>query len=58
MSQYFRNSELNANTWTRNQSSTTSFTSPFRYNQFGFNVGGPVLFQESSTATVKNGSFF
>ncbi|MGH9667385.1 MAG: TonB-dependent receptor plug domain-containing protein, partial [Bryobacteraceae bacterium] len=42
MFEYFRNSELNANTWTRNQSATTNFTSPFRYNQFGFNVGGPV----------------
>src|SRR5258708_4886711 len=40
--EYFRNSELNANTWTRNQSVTTNFTSPFRYNQFGFNIGGPV----------------
>ena len=40
--EYFRNSELNANTWTRNQSLTTNFTSPFRYNQFGFNIGGPV----------------
>jgi hypothetical protein len=34
---------LNANTWIRNQSTTTDFASPFRYNQFGFNVGGPVL---------------
>jgi hypothetical protein len=43
MYEYFRNSELNANTWSRNQSTTTNFTSPFRYNQFGFDVGGPVL---------------
>jgi hypothetical protein len=41
--EYFRNSELNANTWGRNQSVTTNFTSPFRYNQFGFSVGGPVF---------------
>lgn len=41
--EYFRNSDLNANTWIRNQSTTTNFASPFRYNQFGFNVGGPVL---------------
>jgi hypothetical protein len=40
--EYFRNSELNANTWTRNQSALTNFTSPFRYNNFGFTVGGPV----------------
>ena len=34
---------MNANTWSRNQSVTTNFASPFRYNQFGFNVGGPVI---------------
>ncbi|HLJ15147.1 MAG TPA: carboxypeptidase regulatory-like domain-containing protein [Bryobacteraceae bacterium] len=42
MFEYFRNSALNANTWTRNQGVTTNFASPFRYNQFGFNIGGPV----------------
>jgi hypothetical protein len=41
--EYFRNSALNANTWSRNQSVTTNFPSPFRYNQFGFNLGGPVI---------------
>ena len=33
---------MNANTWTRNQSPTTRFASPFRYNNFGFTFGGPV----------------
>jgi hypothetical protein len=41
--EYFRNSDMNANTWQRNQSVTTNFPSPFRYNQFGFNIGGPVI---------------
>jgi Carboxypeptidase regulatory-like domain/TonB-dependent Receptor Plug Domain len=41
--EYFRNSAMNANTWVRNQSATTNFASPFRYNQFGFDVGGPVV---------------
>lgn len=40
--EYFRDSVLNANTWTRNLSTTTNFASPFRYNNFGFAVGGPV----------------
>ena len=40
--EYFRNSDLNANTWQRNLSTTTNFTNPFRYNNFGFAVGGPV----------------
>jgi hypothetical protein len=39
--EYFRNSDLNANTWTRNQSSLTTNAAPFRYNDFGFTVGGP-----------------
>ncbi len=40
--EYLRNSAMNANTWTRNQSPTTRFASPFRYNNFGFTAGGPV----------------
>jgi hypothetical protein len=40
--EYFRNSDLNANTWQRNLSPTTNFTTPFRYNNFGFAVGGPI----------------
>ena len=40
--EYLRNSALNANTWSRNQSPSTRFASPFRYNDFGFAVGGPV----------------
>jgi hypothetical protein len=40
--EYFRNSALNANTWSRNLSPTTNFASPFRYNNPGFTVGGPI----------------
>jgi hypothetical protein len=40
--EYLRNSAMNANTWTRNQNATTRFAPPFRYNNFGFTVGGPV----------------
>jgi len=40
--EYLRNSAMNANTWTRNQSASTKFASPFRYNNFGFTFGGPV----------------
>ncbi len=39
--EYFRNSDLNANTWTRNLSKSTNFASPFRFNNFGYTVGGP-----------------
>ncbi|MBV8550958.1 MAG: carboxypeptidase regulatory-like domain-containing protein [Acidobacteriaceae bacterium] len=40
--EYFRNSDLNANTWQRNLSKSTNFASPFRYNDFGFDIGGPM----------------
>jgi len=41
--EYLRNTALNANTWTRNANSlTTHITAPVNYNQFGFNLGGPV----------------
>ncbi len=52
--EYFRNSVLNANTWSRNQSTTTNFQSPFRYNQFGFNLGGPVIIPH----IIKRGKMF
>src|ERR1700744_458297 len=43
--EYLRNSFFNANTWTRNNSTDAEFREPpqaFRYNQFGWNLGGPV----------------
>jgi hypothetical protein len=40
--EFLRNSDLNANTWTRDQNPSTAFASPFRYNNFGFTFGGPV----------------
>ena len=42
MYEYFRNSQLDANTWARNKNAATNFVAPFRYNQFGYNVNGPV----------------
>jgi hypothetical protein len=40
--EYLRNDAFDANTWSRNLSKSTDFASPFRYNNFGFSVGGPV----------------
>jgi hypothetical protein len=42
--EYFRNSDLNANTWTRNLSTLTDFAQPAHYNNFGGTFGGPVWF--------------
>ncbi len=43
--EFFRNSALDANSWVRNRTSDPSISSrpaPFRYNQFGYNLNGPV----------------
>ncbi len=43
--EYLRNSFFNANTWGRNQSDQPALRDhppAFRYNQFGWNLGGPV----------------
>jgi hypothetical protein len=40
--EYFRNSALDANSWARNRNPQTNFVAPFRYNQFGYNLSGPV----------------
>lgn len=42
----FRNSALDANTWTRNKSNDPRISKAaeaFRFNQFGFDVGGPIF---------------
>jgi hypothetical protein len=39
--EYLRNDAFNANTWTRNHTPGQAFVPPFRYNQYGYNVGGP-----------------
>jgi hypothetical protein len=45
--EYVRNNVFNANTWTRNHTPDVpglvpfSTVAPFRYNQYGYNVGGP-----------------
>ncbi|MGC4052479.1 MAG: carboxypeptidase regulatory-like domain-containing protein [Paludibaculum sp.] len=41
--EYFRNSALDANTWSRNRNVATNFVAPFRYNQFGYNASGPIF---------------
>ena len=39
--EYLRNTDLNANTWTRNTNPFLAYTPPVHYNQFGYNFGGP-----------------
>src|SRR5215470_8727892 len=56
--EYFRNTVLNANTWARNANTlTNNITAPFHYNQFGFNVGGP-LYIPGKFNTNKSKVFF
>src|SRR3989449_6739070 len=39
--EYLRNTDLNANTWTRNTNPVTASAAPIHYNQFGYNINGP-----------------
>jgi hypothetical protein len=39
--EYVQNTAFNANTWTRNRTPGLNTVAPFRYNQFGYNAGGP-----------------
>ncbi len=41
MYEYLRNEKLDANSWSNNR--TGADRNPFRYNQFGYNVSGPVF---------------
>jgi hypothetical protein len=56
--EYFRNSDLNANTWTRNLSSLTTNAAPFRYNNFGGSVGGPAWMPKMSNKLRDKVFFF
>ncbi len=43
--EYFKNNVLNTNTWARNASGIVSQAgpTPYRFNEFGYSVGGPVF---------------
>ena len=56
----FRNSALDANDWTRNHSPLASQylgPAPFRFNQYGFDIGGPVYIPKKLN-TDRNKLFF
>src|SRR5215468_662801 len=44
--EYLRNNVLNANTWSRNANPLTGSAAPLHYNQFGYNIGGPIYIPE------------
>src|SRR5262245_56443076 len=57
----FRNSALDANTWTRNRSNDPKVSkSPeaFRFNQFGFDLGGPIFIPGKFNADRRKLFFF
>src|SRR4051794_12586751 len=44
--EYFRNSSIDANSWSRNSSpdpNLNTHAAPFRFNQFGYNLSGPIF---------------
>ncbi len=40
--EYFRNNAMDANSWSRNRNPATNTAPPFKFNQFGYSVSGPV----------------
>src|SRR5437899_4316460 len=48
--EYLRNNALNANTWARNANPLTGSAAPLHYNQFGYNIGGPIYIPEKFNA--------
>jgi hypothetical protein len=56
--EYLRNSAMNANTWVRNQSATTKFAPPYRYNNFGFTAGGPIWIPKLGMDRFRDKLFF
>ncbi len=55
--EYLRNDAFNANTWTRNKTPGQNFVPPNKYNQFGYNLGGPIYIPGHFN-TAKNKVFF
>ncbi|PYU80112.1 MAG: TonB-dependent receptor [Acidobacteria bacterium] len=55
--EYIRNTAFNANSWTRNHTLGQNFAPPFHYNQFGYNIGGP-LYIPGKFNTGKNRIFW
>ncbi len=59
--EYLRNSAFDANTWARNRvignPSISGGPAPFRFNQFGYNIGGPVTIPKLFN-TDRNKMFF
>ena len=56
--EYARNTVFNANPWQRNAvPATTKITAPIHYNQFGYNLGGP-LYIPNHFNTSKNKIFW
>ena len=41
--EYFRNSAMDANTWSRNRNPATNFVTPLKFNQFGYSATGPIM---------------
>lgn len=56
--EYIRNDALNANTWARNSNPATQFAPPLHYNQFGYNIGGPIYIPDKFNANKSRFFFY
>ena len=48
--EYLRNPVFDANTWDRNLKTSTNFVAPYHFNQFGYNIAGPVYIPKKLNA--------
>jgi hypothetical protein len=55
--EYLRNSAFNANEWSRNRAGLSE-PAPFRYNQFGYHLSGPVIIPGTSFNRDRNKLFW
>jgi hypothetical protein len=55
--EYLRNSAMDANSWSRNASKIPS-VAPFRFNQFGYMLSGPVIVPGTNFNKTRNKLFF
>ncbi len=51
--EYFRNSAMDANSWSRNRNPATNFVAPFKFNQFGYTLSGPLYVPKYNTDRSK-----
>src|SRR5947208_6695979 len=56
--EYLKNDAFKANTWARNANALTGHVAPLKYNQFGYNLGGPFYIPGKFNTDKQNVFFY